>query len=758
MKINVLLYFLLLSFFSTKGQSVADSLSKLIQHASHDTIRCQYLLDLGDYYENRIPDSAIYFYQKAEVVSWNNLLKVKQLNALEAKIFADLFSKALRYRAIVLLNQKRNGPILQLLNTSLRMAEIISNKKAISACYTNIGVYYLDHAYYEKALEYYYKALHISEQIQDKKGCANLYNNIANIHNLQFEYKKAVNYYLKAIKLYKELNIDYFVAQGYNNLGITYKNLKKYHEAASLLSKAQQIFSQYEDISHQASCITNIGIIYFEQNQYDSALLYHKKAFELYKTNEDTDGMVICYENLSETLIAKYENLKNTTKTENQDLLLQAKFYAEKALGWTTNKYYTNVISYSLMNIHKRLNNKIKAFEYANQYIATKDSLFSEEKTKALAQAEALYKNEKQRYIIDQFNAQKALSQKTMEAQQAINEKQRTIIISVIVGLILVGILLFVVIYFLRLNQIANRKLTIKNHQITKQKEEIAVQRDEIASQRDVVMQQKAQIEMYHKALKDSIYYAENIQKAVLPGEFHLNELLQNYFVLFLPRDIVSGDFYWTYSKNNLVYLAVADCTGHGVPGSLMSMMAISYLNELMHSAEELQTNKMLDLLRTHIIKSFGRGEHSEKMKDGLDIVLVAIDKSKKLVHFSGANNPLYILKQDENDTISMYQLVELSPDKMPVGFHTLMRPFNEQVYHYNYGDMIYLSTDGFCDQFGGNDNKKFMRKQFKTLLMEAANLALNEQCKFLKQRLLDWKGNSPQTDDITVVGWKLLS
>lgn len=756
MKINFLLYFFLLSIFTALGQSEVDSLLKQVQNAYHDTSKCQYLLEIGDYYENRIPDSAIYFYQKAEVVSWNNLLKVKQLNASEAKNFADLYSKALRYRAIVLINQKRNGPILQLLNTSLRMAEIILNKKAISACYTNIGVYYLDQAYYEKALEYYYKALHISEQIQDKKGCANLYNNIANIHNLQFEYKKAANYYLKSIKLYKELKSDYMVAQGYNNLGITYKNLKKYHEAASLLGKAQQIFSQYEDISHQASCITNIGIIHFEQNQYDSALLYHKKAFELYKANEDTDGMVICYENLSETLIAKYENLKNTKKTENQDLLLQAKFYAEKALGWTTNKYYINVISYSLMNIYKRMGNKAKAFEYASLYIATKDSLFSEEKTKALAQAEAMYKNEKQRYIIEKFNTQKALSQKTLEAQQATNEKQRTIITSIIVGLILVGILLFVVVYFLRLNQIANRKLTLKNHQITKQKEEIAVQRDEIASQRDIVLQQKSQIETYHKALKDSIYYAENIQKAVLPGENHLNELLQHYFVLYKPRDIVSGDFYWAYSKNNLIYLAVADCTGHGVPGSLMSMMAISYLNELMHSTEQLKTDEILNMLRTHIIKSFGKSEHSEKMKDGLDIVLIAVDKNKKLVHFSGANNPLYILKQVENEIKPVFQLVELSPDKMPVGFHTLMKPFSDQVYSYDDGDIIYLTTDGFCDQFGGNENKKFMRKQFKTLLIETAGLAFNEQCEFLKQKLFDWKGNSPQTDDITVIGWKL--
>lgn len=748
MKVNYLLFFLLLLIYSAKAQSNLDSLIHFFQNASHDTSRCKYLLDIGDWYENRLPDSAIYFYQQAEHISWNNLLKVKQLKPSEAKSFADLYSKALRYWAVVLLHQKKNGPILQLLNASLKMAQITSNKKAISACYANIGVYYLDRSYYKNALEYFYKALKISEREYDKKGCANLYNNIAYIHNLQFEYKKAANFYLKAIKLYKELKNDYFLAQGYNNLSITLKNLKKYDKAILLLNKAQQIFHQYQDISNRASCLTNIGIIHNEQNQFDSATFYLRKAFELYKTDEDTDGMVICYENLSETLIAQYDSLK----VKNKSLLFEAKKYAEQAIKWTSNRYYINVISYSLMNIYKRLNNKSQAFEYATLYIATKDSLFSEEKTKALAQAEALYKNEKQRYIIEQFNSQKALSKKTLEAQQAINEKQRTIIISVIIGLVLVGILLFVVIYFLRLNQIANRKLTIKNHQINKQKEEIAIQRDEIASQRDIVLQQKTQIEAYHKALKDSIYYAENIQKAVLPGENHLNELLQNFFVLYIPRDIVSGDFFWAFSKNNITYLAVADCTGHGVPGSLMSMMAISYLNELMHSTEQLQTNEILDLLRTHIIKSFGRSEQYSKMKDGLDIVLIAVDRKNMLLQYSGANNPLYIVQS----TKSHFELIELCADKMPVGYHTLMKPFSKQTFQLSEGNIIYLTTDGYSDQFGGKEGKKFMRKHFKELLLHAANLTLSEQKEFLLQKFNDWKGNIYQTDDISIVGWKI--
>lgn len=729
-----------------------DSLTQLVHNASHDTTRCQYLLEIGDLYENQIPDSAIYFYQQAEKLSWKNLLKVKLLSSSVAKTFANLHAKALRYRAIVLLNNNKKGPIVELLNRSLLFERITKNKKGESACYSNIGVFYQNRALYEKALEYYYKALYLSEQIQDKKGCANLYNNIANIHNYQYENKKAQSYYLKAIKLYKELNNDYLVAQGYNNLGITYKNQKKYGIATSLLNQALNIYKQFEDMARQASCYTNLGVIQYEQNHYDSAIVYYTKAIRLYELKKDSEGLLLNYVNISECLIAKYDSLT----IKNQELLFLAKDYCNKALKLAYNNYYINAISYSLMKIYERLNNKLKAYEYAKIYIATKDSLFSEDKTKALAQAEALYKNEKQRYIIEKFNAQKALSQKTLEAQQATNEKQRTIIVSVIIGLILVGVLLFVVVYFLRLNQIANRKLTIKNHQITKQKEEIAIQRDEIASQRDIVMQQKAQIEAYHKALKDSIYYAENIQKATLPGENHLNQLLKNYFVLYLPRDIVSGDFYWSFSKNNFIYLAVADCTGHGVPGSLMSMMAISYLNELMHSKEQLQTNEILDLLRSHIIKSFGKSENSDKMKDGLDIVLIAVDRSKKILYFSGANNPLYIVKTNKNSSFVTHQLIELIPDKMPVGFHTLMKPFSQQTYLLEDGDMLYLSTDGFSDQFGGQEGKKLMRKRFKELLLETATLPITEQCNFLRRKLLDWKGNYPQTDDITVLAWKI--
>jgi len=760
MRIKYLFYFFLLSIIPAKAQSLLDSLTPLANNALHDTTRCQYLLEIGDLYENQIPDSVIYFYQLAEKLSWKNLLKVKQLNSSVAKTFANLYAKALRYRAIVLLNNNKKGPVLELLNRSLLFERITKNKKGESACYSNIGVFYQNRASYEKALEYYYKALYISEQIQDKKGCANLYNNIANIHIFQYENKKAQSYYLKAIKIYKELNNEYLVAQGYNNLGITYKNQKMYSLATSLLSQALNIYKQYDDIGKQASCYTNLGIIQYEQNHYDSAIFYYTKALKFYELEKDSEGLLLNYENISECLIAKYDSLGN----KNQELLYLAKNYCNKALELAYNNYYINAISYSLMKIYERLNNKLKAYEYASIYIATKDSLFSQEKTKALAHAEALYKNEKQRYIIDKFNAQKALSQKTLEAQKATNEKQRTVIISVIIGLILVGILLFVVIYFLRLNQIANRKLTIKNHQITKQKEEIAIQRDEIASQRDIVMQQKAQIETYHKALIESIYYAENIQKAALPGEIYLNQILKNYFVLYMPRDIVSGDFYWSFSKNNFIYLAVADCTGHGVPGSLMSMMAISYLNELMYSKEQLQTNEILDLLRTHIIKSFGKSENSDKMKDGLDIVLIAVDKSKKILHFSGANNSLYIVKKNKSSEVASiekssfvsYQLVELSPDKMPVGFHTLMKPFSKQTYLIEEDDILYLSTDGYSDQFGGHEGKKLKRKRFKGLLLEAATLPITKQCDFLKQKLLEWKGNYPQTDDITILAWKI--
>jgi len=151
-------------------------------------------------------------------------------------------------------------------------------------------------------------------------------------------------------------------------------------------------------------------------------------------------------------------------------------------------------------------------------------------------------------------------------------------------------------------------------------------------------------------------------------------------------------------------------------------------------------------------------------MKDGLDIVFIAVDNNCKRLYFSGANNPLYIVKKMESSKINLleskslstYQLIELSPDKMPVGFHAFMKPFSQQTYTLEKGDLLYLTSDGFCDQFGGNDGKKFMRKRFKELLIEAAALPITAQCDFLKQKFLDWKGDSPQTDDISVLGWEI--
>jgi serine phosphatase RsbU (regulator of sigma subunit) len=334
----------------------------------------------------------------------------------------------------------------------------------------------------------------------------------------------------------------------------------------------------------------------------------------------------------------------------------------------------------------------------------------------------------------------------------------------------------------------ANHLLAQQNIEIRTQKEEISTQRDEIRAQRDTVTLQKDHIEEIHKKITDSINYAKRIQEAVLPMSDTARSILGEHFILFKPKDIVSGDFYWATQINEWLIVTVADCTGHGVPGAFMSMLGISFLNEIVRKKEITKSNQVLNELRKEVINALQqRGVQSEQ-KDGMDIVLIAINKTTMQCQFSGANNPLYVVKKFENLKMcqfeneqsssnqpinpstyqpnnpstnqstnqSTYQLYELKGDKMPVAIHPVMNDFTYNEFQLEQGDILYLFSDGYADQFGGEQGKKFLYKRFKELIITNAGKPMNEQKQALDNSIIQWIGNGEQTDDITVVGIKI--
>ncbi len=728
--------------------SSIDSLLHLAQTAKHDTLTCMFYLECGDFYELSNPDSADYYYIKAEKIAQAHLQNKSKLSKAEILAYINLLSRVLRYRAVLYINHNIfSKPIEMLLNHSLAYARISKNLKAQASCYINLGVYYFQKSLYDQALICQIEALKIAEAINDNNAIANIHLNLANIYTIQKEYKKAIEAFQKSMQYFEKEKEYYHAAKIYNNLAILYKDQKNYQLSKDYYKKALSIFEKHGDSPSLAYTLVNLGILLVEQKQYNEALTYYERGLKIHQTLKDTNGIIITLVNSSDCYIKFYQ------ETKNHKWLLKALGNCETAyrlnerMGSLNSK---NGAAMKLMEIYRLLKQYDKAIEYSIIYVQTRDSLFSEEKSKAIAEAEALYQTEKQQRLIEKLHHEKQLNLKTIEAQQAENKRQKTTIYAAISVSVLLVMLLSVVAYFLRINQIHNRQLTIKNYQISKQKEEIA-------AQRDLLLHQKIQIEAYHKALKDSIYYAKNIQKAVIPGEAFVKNILHSCFVLFIPRDIVSGDFYWIQEQSNIIYLVVADCTGHGVPGALMSMMAVSFLNEQFHKNRLNDTAEVLETLRAHLIQSFHLNEQPGKMKDGLDMIFVTFNKKTNQLSFSAANNPLYIVRK--NDDVKL-ELIELVPDKMPVGFHPNIRPFKKEQITLRAGDVLYFTTDGFGDQFGGEQGKKFLRKRLKNTLLQISQENIDIQKEKLIQTLNIWQTSTPepypQTDDITIIGWRI--
>jgi serine phosphatase RsbU (regulator of sigma subunit) len=291
-----------------------------------------------------------------------------------------------------------------------------------------------------------------------------------------------------------------------------------------------------------------------------------------------------------------------------------------------------------------------------------------------------------------------------------------------------------------------NRTKTInlfgKNNDLRIAKKEINRQKNELEKQRDLLKQQNQEI-------TGSIKYARLIQSAVFPPEPYINKYLNDFFILNFPRDIISGDFFWMNEMGNRVVVAVGDCTGHGVPGAFMSMLGMTLLNEIIiKNDKNILASDILNQLRDRVIYSLHQTGRYGEAHDGMDIALCILDRNKKVIEFAGANNGMLLIR---NNRINIYQ-----PDKMPVGFYVTHDKFTNYRIDYLPGDRIYMFTDGFSDQFGGPNGKKFKSKQFRELLLALHHLPAEKQKDMLGKKFYEWKGDLDQVDDVLIFGMRL--
>ena len=587
---------------------------------------------------------------------------------------------------------------LKYYRNALKFFKEIQNKNKIASTLNNIGTIFEKKGEYEKALEHFLRALNVQESMNNKEEVAKIYLNIGLIHMRIGNYEKADEYYNKSKKIRQEINDKEGLALVYNNMAILYYYTENYDNVRNYFEKAYEIYKELGNDRKQAMTLSNLGQIYVEIGKFDKALKSYKTCLEIEKKLKDKDGLIGTYQMTARVLRQRGEYDKALSN-------LSKGLEIAKETNSSTQIKNLYEVYYSVYKEKKDYKNALKWHE---KYFTMYDSVLNAEKTKHLNELQTKYETEKKEQEIKLLNKEKKVQELKIKKQRYFNYS---------IGVIALVTLVFALILFLQKKKIlaANKKLTEQQKQIT-----------------------------------DSITYASRIQNAILPDEKQLNNIFfDNYFILFKPKGLVSGDFYFADEKNGKKIIASVDCTGHGVPGAFMSLLGYSYLTEIINSLDTLEANVILNKLRDSIILALRQRQEIGTGKDGMDISLLIIDKQNQELQFAGAYQIMLHLR---NGNIQRYK-----GDKMPVGIHYKQETsFTQQTIPFEKDDMIYLFSDGFVDQFGGPKNKKFRLKNFEQLLTNIYEKPLDEQRYVLNKTFDDWKSGKNQIDDVVVVGIRL--
>jgi serine phosphatase RsbU (regulator of sigma subunit) len=599
-------------------------------------------------------------------------------------------------------DQGNYGKALEFTFKAAKLFEAIKDKRGIGNSYSNIARTYLNQGLYSDALTYNFKSLKIREEIKDKLGTSISLNNIGIVFDNQNSYKDALKYYKSALQIKQEINDKYGMGMVYNNLGNTYVNLNNYQDALTSHFHALKIRTEISDKQGIGMSNVNIGNLYVKQNKLNEAIPYYSKSLKMYEEigeqagcSEAGDGLATCY--------------------EKQGKYGDALRYAQKSLDIATKINYKEGMRdayLNLSNIHEKMGDDKQALIYNKLFTSVKDSILNEQSTKQMVELNTRFETDKKEKEILLLTKDQQLANKTLK-------EQRIIRIGLLSGLGLLVILSFTLYNRYRFKQKANLLLE-------KQKQEI-----------------------YNKnvLITDSIDYAKTIQEAILPDDEKLNAFFPEHFILYKPKSIVSGDFYWIGKKEDTLICAVADCTGHGVPGAFMSILGFNMLENVINKEGQLEPGSILSSLNEEIVNRLSKGKKGETVKHGMDIAIISIDQQNKL-QYAGARNSIYIVKKG--------QLTEIKADKMSTGIvandHHEIR-YTNNLTELEKGDMIYLFSDGFPDQKGEVTKKKFYYQPFKDLFVSIHQLSIAEQKQFLDETIIKWIGNGEQTDDILVMG-----
>lgn len=669
---------------------------------------------------------------------------------------------------------------------ALALAKQMGDTDAIALTQYGMGRLLNQMGCYPRALRLYLEALDTYRNRSNPEGEANILNSLGILYWLQGEYNEALKYLKKSLQLKAELNDLQGVAHLHNNIGLIMRDLGKTDRALSHFRRSWNYKIQLNDIRGISNSLLNIASIYLIRNKLDSALIFLDQAEAIKRQIKERSG--IAWVNLYRGKVyLKLKLYDKSVKYLKQALETYIAFNEPRGIAecklqlakcrYEQRRYRealellqeTRIITreYKMLDIcekahlysykiYTKLNDCTNSLKFYKLYIAVRDTLMGTESYKHYLSVQL---SENYDSIISIH-----VQNKNTELQRLIKDKkQKGIIINILITIIGLIVIFLIVFYYSYINNKKRNQLLLKNQvEVDKQKEELVLQRDEIQRQKDLVIYQRDRIIKMLTDLGESIDYARKIQQAILPNEAIIRQHFNDYFILNQPKESVGGDFYWIGNCSGITGFAIADCTGHGVPGGFMSMLGLSMLNNLLATDSSHTPSSILTQLRKSIISALRQQGGEFDSHDGMDIAFCTYDRSSRLLTYSGANMPIIIntrqnIKPSEKIWVHSTDLIEIRPDRMPIGYYDKMDSFEEITLTLNPGDSIYLFTDGFVDQFGGPESKKFGYSAFRSLINSIKHLPFSEQQHQLWITLEKWKGEiEVQTDDILILAVKV--
>jgi serine phosphatase RsbU (regulator of sigma subunit) len=582
---------------------------------------------------------------------------------------------------------------------AIRIYKKFGKISELGVSYSNIAIGYQQISNFPMALLYLQKALEISENKKNEIDQSYAYVNIANTYTNMGDSARAEIAYMKALTLSKKnrlINVELYV---YTNLSSLYIKQMKWQKAYDFGVKAADLGGSIGDQGIKAASLSKVATALSNLNEPEKAVEIARKAIAV----GDSSGEPF--------------NISQANSSMGYALMSQGKWneaipYYEKTFSSIKNAdVYTpdnGLIYKELSECYEKTGNYIKALSAYQQYAAITDSVRRKDNIQKATELTMNYEFDKKEQVL----------KAEQKAKDAVTHVQQ---LALIAGLVLSLIIIAGAIIGYRNKQKAN----------------------------GLLKQQKEEIEVQKNNLTTSIQYAQRIQSAVFPTDQALSEYFPEHFILFKPLDIVSGDFYWCMQNRNEVFFAVGDCTGHGVPGAFMSILGITFLNEIVYKMSVCNTGELLDQLRKNVIRTLHQAQNNNHTRDGMEIGFCRFDMKNKLLQFAGAFRPMFLIRDNS--------LQHISGNNMPIGIYDEeKRSFTSNDILLRKDDVVYLFSDGYVDQIGGADRRTFKTNRFKELLLEIVSLPMNEQKRVLERRINEWRGDIEQIDDILVAGIRI--